>query len=909
MIANPPQRIGPFEIRNEIGHGAMGVVYRARDTRLERDVAIKMLPDHLAGHPQRLVRFQREAKVLAALNHPNIAAIHGLEEAEGRQYLVLEYVEGEMLATLLEKRALSWREVLPLARQMAEALEAAHEKGIVHRDLKPHNVIVRADGVVKVLDFGLAHVVEPLPAVSQTSSLASDGLLTAGYDPTMPGVVLGTPGYMSPEQVSGKIVDTRSDVFSFGCVLYEMLARQRLFRGQSIADSLDAIQHREPDWSLLPAEVPPGIRLLVKRCLMKDPVHRLQHMGDARIELEDGAKEPSDGGTAEMSDDGGRRAKGRARLRVALVVLATAVLAAVASWNLAWRSVPAGTARLDYHLIIPRAGGVEADPRQRADRGMSWERVLSPDGKHIVYASQGKLWVRSLDRAEPRELRGTEEGHWAFWSPDSRYVAYFTEKELKRVSLTGAAPETLCGVPNCFMNGSWAPDGTILIEMQGDPTVAGLYLLRPGESKLEERFKLHDKGQLPFLWWPRFLPDSRHFLLTGLDLETGEPSILVGTIGTSKTDFLTHGDSRAEYAAPGYILFLKNGRLFAQSFDVRTLTVAGEPRPLVDQVSNYSLLGRASYSVSQEGTLLYGPVAGPVQVQWYDRVGRDLGKVELPKLQAPRCEGFRLSPDGKRLAVAMDEQTTGTADLWIVDFANPGTPVRMTAHAGSEFQPAWSPDGKSLAFSADWNGAANLYVQPDDPDKEPVAMGRLVASPQFVTDWSADGRTILFDSIAIQQGWHLWVVDEQTKDPHPLTNSAFRESNGAFSPDGKWLAYCSTESEQSEVYVRPFGTSGTSKRISSDGGDQPRWRRDGKELFYWDRQNALMAASVDLAGPAASLQKTETLFHLGDVNRIDYDVAPDGQRFLIGVASHESQTPPDHVITGWTRLLDSPGKP
>ena len=375
------------------------------------------------------------------------------------------------------------------------------------------------------------------------------------------------------------------------------------------------------------------------------------------------------------------------------------------------------------------------------------------------------------------------------------------------LSVSGAAPETLCAVPNCFMNGSWAPDGTMLIEMAGDPAIEGLYVLRPGASKLQRLSGFtHVKGQLPFLWWPSFLPDSRHFLLAGVDPKTAQPSIMLGLIDAPEIRVLTPGDSRAEYAAPGYVLFLRSGRLFAQSFNARTLAVAGEPRPLVDQVSNYALLARASYSVSQEGTLLYGPAAGAVQVQWYDRVGRDLGKVELPE---SRCEGFRLSPDGKRLAAAMDEQTSGTSDLWIIDLDRPGMPFRMTAHSGSESEPAWSPDGRRIAFSADWNGIPNVYVQSVD-SHDAAALGRYVASPQFVTDWSSDGRTILYDSVTIKQGWHIWGVDEQTRDSRPLTDSTFLESNGAFSPDGKWLAYCSTESGRAEVYIRPFPGPGVS---------------------------------------------------------------------------------------------------
>jgi eukaryotic-like serine/threonine-protein kinase len=529
----------------------MGVVYLARDPRLDRDVAIKVLPDHLADDADRLGRFQREAKVLASLNHTSIAAIYGSEEFGGKQYLVLEYVKGSSLDAHLERGPLPIDEAMLVARQVAEALEAAHENGIVHRDLKPANIIVRPDGTVKVLDFGLARAVEQ-SATSAPGKVSADSpteLWPAPFQsPTIAGVVLGTAGYMSPEQARGKIVDRRSDIFSFGCVLYEMLTGGQSFPGESVTDSLGAILHREPDWSFLPVNTPPSLSRLLRRCLAKDKKQRLQDIGDARIELDQAIVElanPSLGFPMAAPESSGLK-RWRIR-RVVGAAIAAVMLGGVAGWWLSHRGPDSSEASRPFHFTIPalshdtRAGGFDNE------LGAQSSPVLSPDGTHLVYGWQDKLWLRALGEAEPQILEGTAEGKWPFWSADSHTIAYFTDKQdggLWTIAISGGPPQKICNVPNALRVGTWAQDGTILYELRGDRDIEGLYVLRPGQSTPQRLpgFR-HDSQEKPILCSPSFLPDSRHFLFTsGVE---GDVRIMIGSLDSQETRVLAHGDSMA----------------------------------------------------------------------------------------------------------------------------------------------------------------------------------------------------------------------------------------------------------------------------------------------------------------------------------------------------------------------------
>jgi eukaryotic-like serine/threonine-protein kinase len=890
----------------------MGVVYLARDPRLERDVAIKVLPDQLANDDDRLGRFQREAKVLAALNHTSIAAIYGSEQFDGKQYLVLEYVKGSSLDHRLEGGPLPLDEALLIARQIAEALEAAHENSIVHRDLKPANVVIRPDGAAKVLDFGLARMLEqPATVASGENSADSPTSLwpARAQSPTMEGVILGTAGYMSPEQARGKPVDKRSDIFSFGCVLYEMLTGRQPFRGESVADSLGAILHREPDLSILPPNTPSTLIKLLRRCLTKDRKQRLQDIGDARLELDQAIAElanPPLGFPAAAPDSSALK---RSWIRrIVGVAVAGVTLVAAAAWWFSPRLPDSNTTTQAYHFTIPPLGHDTRGGRADFEFDIQSSPVLSPDGKHLVYGWQDKLWLRALGEAEPRALDGTEGGHWPFWSPDSHTIAFFSEKEdggLWSISITGGPPQKLCNMANALRVGTWARDGTILCELRGDPEIDGLYVMRPGNSTPQRLpgFR-HESQRKPILCSPSFLPDSRHFLFTsGVE---GDVRIMVGSIDSPETQVLTHGDSMAKYAAPGYLLFVRDGRLVAQAFDAQALAVREEPRVLVDGVTNFTPMGQANFSVSQEGTLLYEPFGAASRMEWFDRHGR----VVEAAAPANRYVAFRLSPEGKRLALALEEPRTGTQDLWMIDLGLDNIPTRLTSHPGCEGMPIWSPDGTRLAFLVDWQGTPNLCIQQVEGQNEAEVLVEYDGTPHMATDWS--GNFVIYDRIVPKSGLHIWRVDCNTKESVQIvTGRSGHDFGGVVSPNGRLLAYCSTESGQREVYVQQFPDGGGRAAVSKDGGSEPCWRRDGKELFYWDQQQSLVAVAVDSEGPTLNVGKTESLFALRDGDRIDYDVAQDGQRFLIGLASHESQHPPDHIITNWTRLLErgaSPGQ-
>ena len=441
-------------------------------------------------------------------------------------------------------------------------------------------------------------------------------------------------------------------------------------------------------------------------------------------------------------------------------------------------------------------------------------------------------------------------------------------------------------------------DGTIICELRGDPEIDGLYVVRPGNSTPQRLpgFR-HDTQQKPILCSPSFLPDSHHFLFTsGVE---GDVRIMVGSIDSQDAQVLARGDSMAKYAAPGYLLFVRDGRLVAQAFDAQALVVRGEPQVLVDGVTNFTPMGQASFSVSQEGTLLYEPFGAPSRLEWFDRQGREI-ETAAP---ANRYVAFRLSPDAKRLALALEEPRNGTQDLWMIDVGQGNIPTRLTSHPGTEGVPVWSPDGKRLTFLVDWHGTPNLCTQPVEGNSEAEVLVEYDGTPHMATDWSGD--FVIYDRIVPKSGLHIWRVDCNTKENVQIvTGRSGHDFGGVVSPNGRWLAYCSTESDRPKVYVQKFPDGGGRVAVSNDGGFEPRWRQDGKELFYWDQQQSLVAVAVDSEGPALKVGKTESLFALHDEERIDYDVAPDGQRFLIGLASHESQNPPDHIVTNWTRLLE-----
>ena len=863
----------------------MGQVYRATDTNLKRQVAIKVLPASLAGDTDRLARFQREAEVLAALNHPHIAAIYGLEKTPDFTALVMELVEGDDLSQRIARGAIPLDEALPIAKQIAEALEAAHEQGIIHRDLKPANIKVRADGTVKVLDFGLAKAIDP-PAAASSEAMNSPTITTPAM--TQAGMILGTAAYMAPEQAKGKTVDKRADIWAFGAVLFEMLTGQRAFNGDDIADVLSRVLQREPDFEALPQATPARVRSIVARCLVKDPRQRLRDMGDVRLALE-GAFETAASLSTETTTASSR---GRLPWMVATAAVVGMVALAVPTLQHLRETPPPAPPETRVDLVTPATD----NPTDFA---------LSPDGRQIVFVASGegasRLWLRPLATTTAQPLAGTEGAQFPFWSPDSRAVAFFADGQLKRIDLGGGAPQTVAQASRSSRGGTWNADGVMLfapnsggrllrVPTSGGPPVAVTTLAGPQSS---HRF-------------PVFLPDGRHFLFYSQGTaDTG--GIYLGTLDAPDTHRLTAADAagayRASPSAPadGWLLWVRAGTLVAQRLDVARAALTGEPVTLADTVVVDGTFNTAAVSVSASGLVAYRTGgASRQQLTWVDRSGQALGPLGAPDENSLLLPS--VSPDGQRVVVARTVQ--GNQDLWLLDGARTS---RFTFDAARDRFPIWSPDGTRIAFESNRTGTRDLYVKAaSGAGAEEV----LVASSQtkLPTDWSADGRFLLYFSVDPQTNADLWVLSlEGDRTPWVFLKTPFDERDGTFSPDGRWVAYSSNESGRHEIYIRPFAgpaASATSAsqvggqwQVSSAGGTYPRWRRDGRELYYLAPNGAMMAALVTVTdvtlapGAPVALFPTRILGGGADaaVGR-QYDVTRDG-RFLINTVLEEAAAP------------------
>ena len=870
-------RIGPYEVTASLGAGGMGEVFRARDTRLDRDVALKILPAGFASDPERLVRFEREAKTLAALNHPNIAAIHGIEDTRRddgtvSRALIMELVDGEDLSQRLARGRISIEEALPIARQIALALEAAHEQGIVHRDLKPANVKVKPDGTVKVLDFGLAKggVATGAPG----ADLANSPTITSPA--TMQGTILGTAAYMAPEQARGKVVDRRADIWAFGCVLYEMLTGRRPFDGSSVTDVLAAVLKSDPDWRALPADTPGAVRRVLRRCLTRDRGERLQHIGDARLELLAGP-EPDAIAPATVRAVGPSRAMAASGWVVALAAIAFGL------WSVSGRNASPVT-RPPYEFSVLQPTGSADAP------------VISPDGRHLAYRASNRIWLRSLDRTEVRPLDGTEGGRSPFWSPDSRQLGFFAGESLKRLSLSGGLPENVTSVPQGWQVATWSAQGSILVEVTESTGNEGWYVLEPGASSLKKlRAFSVDRPIGSDKAFPSFLPDGVHFLFTQPIGTT--VTLQVGSIASETTTPLVQTDSQAIYAS-GFVFHVRNGTLLARPFDPEVRSFTGDAVAVVDEISYFAPTGQAWFSVSQEGTLVYRPFSPRSQLQWLSRDGRSLGTI----LGDDYYERVSLGPDGQRLAVEIIDPRRSTADLWIVDLER-NVPTRLTSSVRSELDPKWSADGTRLVFTADWQGPPNLYVS-DLSGSEPRVLVPMDRTQQYLGGWTPDGSRVVFSKVTEKSARDLWVVDTTNGDSRAILATAFDERLPAVAANGSWLAYLSNASGRPEVYVRGFPDSTWQTRISSDGARAFAWRADGRELFYVDPSGAFMAVSVS-PGPSGSARAAvpTRLFQIDPRLFRSFDVAADGQRFLVNIANPDAVFRTDEVVVDWTRRL------
>ena len=869
MALTAGTRLGQYHIVSALGAGGMGEVYRARDPKLARDVALKVLPATFAHDPDRVARFKREAHVLASINHPNIAAIYGFEDSDGVAALVLELVEGATLADRIAQGPIPLDEALSVARQIAEALEAAHEQGIIHRDLKPANIKLRPDGTVKVLDFGLAKALEPASAAG-VEVAASPTITTPAM--TRMGMILGTAAYMSPEQARGKAADKRSDIWAFGCVLYEMLTGEQLFRGETVTDVLAAIVKAEPDWSRAPWQT----RRLLRACLEKEPKRRLQTIGDAWLLLDQPASEP--------------QSSHRSHRVAWLSAVVCALAGVVALWTL-WRQ-PAGDERgLQFHVYPP------VGTRLPAVAGGS---AVSPDGRAIVFVAGGRerkqLWIRRLDALAVRELPGTAGAEFPFWSADGRFVGFFAEGKLKKIDVSGGPPVVIAAAPNP-RGGTWGPDGTIVFS----PLVGVLHQVMASGGTPTPLTALDLANGDNAHRWPQFLPGGRRFLYWVRSSKPNRTGIYLGSLDHPDEKVLIVESLSAGAYSPsrgkdtGYLIRVRESALVAQPFDPELAQVSGQAVPIdgAQDVGTVGAINKSLFSVSNEGTLLFSSAEDTYQLTWFSRHGTPLGTVGKPD----RYAAVRISPDGSRAAVSLVD-SSGQRDIWAIELAR-GVPNRLTYDSG--FVPVWSPDGHRIAY----HGVAQTTlstIAAGGGDRKQVLQSPAV----YINDWSADGR-LLYTQISTGTLDDLWVVPTTgDRTPMPVLVTPFNELHGQFSPNGKWIAYTSNESGQEEVHVRSMPATG-STRVSTSGGSLPRWRSDGKELFYRALDGRLMAVSVTASangltfGPPAGLMPI--VEPLGRFT-YPYDVASNGEKILaLAPGGSEDNVIPLTVIVNWESRL------
>jgi len=894
-------RIGPYEVVGALGAGGMGEVWRATDTRLGRQVALKLLPEDFAVDPERHARFEREAKVLASLNHPHIAALYGLEHVGERHALVMELVEGDDLAQRLARGPIPVDEAFAIALQVASALEAAHEKGIVHRDLKPANVKVTPDGTVKVLDFGLAKAWE---ADGPNANPSLSPTITAHH--TREGVILGTAAYMSPEQARGKPVDRRADIWAFGCLVYEMLTGAQTFAGDTVTDVIAAVVTRDPDWSALPPGVKLRSREVLRRCMEKDPKRRYRDIGDVRFELEESLHQAAPAtATAPLAAAPLPAAAGRAVRRLVLpwaVAAALAVALAVLAGLIALRARPLPARAVRSHILPP-------DKTSFAFDAPIGGPALSPDGTRLAYvardaAGKTSLYVRPLDSLAAQPLAGTEDVAFPFWSPDSRHLAFFVGGKLKKIDTAGGPAETLCAAPN-GRGGSWNADGVIVFA----PDVYSGIERVSAAGGASTAFTTLDKARKQTSHrWPAFLPDRRHFLywagtpLNATDVKTD--GIYLGTIDGGAASFLVQADSNAVYAAPGYVLFLRDQSLVAQPFDAGRLALAGESFPIAEQIANPQNYRHGCFAVSENGTLVYqsGDV-GLVQTVWLDASGHTTGTVGAPMT----IEGIRLSPDGQRLAEHASEGGSKNSDVWIVDLAR-GVRTRFTFGPSADIDPIWSPDGGRVIFASNQQAHMDIYVKNASGagEAEPLLVSE---ATKYATDWSPDGRFVAVTVLdpSRRTGLDLCILAMSGERVlSPFLESEFNEGNARFSPNGRWLAYQSNASGRIEVYLTPFPGPGGKWQVSQGGGVQPVWRRDGAVLYFHSPDGKLMEATVTEHGQAMEAGTPRVLFEaqFGGVptGSWAYEVAPKGDRFLALLSQRDGPNPLT-LVTNWTAGL------
>ena len=879
MALEAGSRLGHYTVTAKLGEGGMGEVWEATDTRLNRQVALKILPDAFAEDPDRLARFQREAQVLASLNHPGIAAIYGLERSDDTQALVLELVEGPTLADRIAKGPIPVDEALPIATQIAEALEAAHEAGVIHRDLKPANIKVREDGTVKVLDFGLAKALDPIPEGDPSQSPT----LTAAA--TQMGVILGTAAYMSPEQARGEPVDKRADIWAFGAVLFEMFTGERAFAAASVTDTVASVVLRDPDWDTLPEKTPWRVRELLRRCLTKGSKQRLRDIGDARLELEAALAAPTTGDVvgAVASEPGWRRQ----------VPWAIAVLTSAAAAALAITLLPGSAPRVEYFKILPPSSVADA---------VAPEPALAPDGASVVFCARGgvseksTLWIQRFDSDQPRQLPGTEDAHLPFWSPDSRSVAFFDVEQgkLKRIDVLDGRIVELADVLNP-RGGTWSPNGTIVYASSN----SALYRIADSGAGSPRPVTTLGDDHLGHIN-PSFLGDGRRFLYVEVRPSSDRFQLRVGSLDSQEVhEIAAVASRRAEYV-DGYLMFGEGEVLYAQPFDTDELRLEGERVRLASGIGvSYGELGGAFSAGSQAVVHANGWVVPETRLVLYDAQGYRLRSLDNV---AGGIWGFTLAPDETRVAVEMWDPVANTVNISLADLAEGSIPQRLVVGDPYAGTPLWSPAGDQILYTR----FTGTYVIRNLRDDSEELVGTMKGAGGWLADWSSDGQYVFFQEIASTADiWVLPLAPGDQAEPH-LDSPAF-ESHVHLSPDGQWLAYVSREAQgEFQVYVQAFPAKTGTQRISGAGGRHPRWRADGRALYYVRSDGMLVAVSVEPGPEALVVTGEQELFRAPDLifeGRPQFAVLDNGERFLFNEISGTTPRVVS-VIRNWTSLLE-----